>query len=82
MRDECVDLGEAVLVEQQLEPLARRQLAARVLLLEPLRSPTLARLVAHRRAGAASLSAVDTGRLLRVAVVVGPAGIEPATVRL
>jgi hypothetical protein len=76
VRDERVDLGEAAVVEQQVEALARRQLAPRVLLLDPCGSTRIA-------CNRSSLSAVDTqrspwsGRRL-----VGPAGIEPATVRL
>ena len=48
MRDERIDLGEAVVVEQELESFAGRELAARVLLFEPLRSPAQSRIAAHR----------------------------------
>ena len=37
VNDELVELGEAALVEQQLDPLPRRLLAGRVLSLDPLR---------------------------------------------
>ena len=49
MRDERVELDERPGIEQQVEPLARRQLAARVLLLDPRR---LRRRAATRRASA------------------------------
>ena len=71
MCHESIDLGEAVLVEEKVEPLARRELAARVLLLQSTRSPALPRLVAHRRRRS-SLSAVDTDALLRTAFGGGP----------
>jgi hypothetical protein len=48
VRDERVDLGEAAVVEQQVEALARRQLAPRVLLLDPCGSTALSRFLAHR----------------------------------
>ena len=48
MRHERVELREAVLVEQQIQPLAGRQLAARVLLLHSLGSPAEKRGLTHR----------------------------------
>ena len=40
VRNETVHLDEAVVVEQQLDPLARRKLAARMLRLDPLLTTT------------------------------------------
>ena len=48
-RDERVELDEGARVEQQLEPLARRQLARGVLALDALRAPAEQRSCAHRR---------------------------------
>ena len=47
VRDERVQLDERIRVEQQLQSLARRQLAAIVLLLDPLLSPAETRLFAQ-----------------------------------
>ncbi len=68
-------------VEQKIEPLAGGELAAGVLLLDAAGSPTLARLLAHL---AQAVELVEGGHAtdsfaLRL---VGPAGIEPATIRL
>ena len=89
MRNERVELGEAVLVEQQIKTLARRQLAARVLLLEPLRSPALPRLVAQRTQ-AVELVGGRHGRLLRTALQwwarqesnLRPSGYEPVALTI
>ena len=48
MRHERVELREGPFVEEQVEPLARRQLSARVLLLDSFLSPTQTRLIAKR----------------------------------
>ena len=45
--DECVELDERSGVEEEVEALARGELAPGVLALDPHRSPTLARLLAH-----------------------------------
>jgi hypothetical protein len=47
MGDERVELGERSGVQEKLEPLAGGELSARVLLLDPVRSPTLQRRFAH-----------------------------------
>ena len=81
MRDECIELREAVFVEQQLQPFARRELAALVLLLEPLRSPAELRFLAQ----CSQLGELVGRRHERDSFarsLVGPAGIEPATGRL
>ena len=79
MRDEGIQLHERILVEQQLDPFTRGELVAFVLLRDPLLAAAEPRFLAQplevrelvsRRHGASS------------ALVVGPAGIEPATRRL
>ena len=82
MRHECVDLGETVFVEQQLEALSRRELSARVLLIEPFRSPTRSRVLAHRRQSLELVGRRHATHSFGSFGGVGPAGIEPATVRL
>ena len=47
MRDERVELDERAGIQQEVEPLARGQLAPGMLALDPHRSPTQARLRAH-----------------------------------
>ncbi len=47
VRDECVDLNERAGIEQDVETFTRGELAPCVLALDPHRSPTLVRLLAH-----------------------------------
>jgi hypothetical protein len=82
MRHERVDLGEAVFVKQQLEALASRELAARMLLIEPFRSPAHSRVLAHRRQSFELVGRRHATHSFAWFGGVGPAGIEPATVRL
>ena len=47
VRDERVNLNKRTRIQQEVEALARGELAPGVLALDPHRSPTLARLLAH-----------------------------------
>ena len=81
MRHERIQLHEAAFVEQQLDALARRQLAAFVLLLDALLAAAELRLFAQL-CQCASLSAVDKGVLrerwwAQQGSNLRPAGYEP-----
>ncbi len=80
MGDKRVELAERRLVEEQLEPFPRGQLAALVLLLDSRRSPALGRLSTKRDESLQLLGGRHGCSLQRG--MVGPAGIEPATSRL
>ena len=66
MDDEAIELDEAAFVEQQIEPLARRELSLRVLRLEALRAAALLRL---RNASLEELELLSHGH--RPGLVVG-----------
>ena len=87
--DERVQLDERIRVEQQVEPLTRRQLARRVLPLDPDRSPALERLRAqllepgdpfrvgrHVRGSLRSRHAASLRKDAAVAVIIGRAGVR------
>ena len=67
VRDERVELDERARVEEQVESLARGQLAPRVLALDADRSPTELRLPAHPLQALEALFAGRHGDLLAVA---------------
>ncbi len=85
VRDERVELDERVRIEQQVEALARRQLAGRVLSLDAVRSPTESRRGAHLVEAAHPLCVVGHGirshhrRLCARTVVIIAAATAPPT---